>query len=106
MNDLIHENLEIARVCMELSVPFLWRPGGTLLIAGEGVERVLARLVESGHDIRAMEGCEVTPFRYSTLPDHMYTRGLGSWPDAKTALSEWSRDLWVSISLMGPEVRT
>ena len=100
MKHLIYEQLEIARVCMELNVAFHWRPGAMMLIDGKGVERVLASLVESGYHIRAMEGCEVTPFRYFVLHDHMYTRGLGPQPDATTELSEWSRDLWVHINLM------
>ena len=100
MKHLIDEQLGIARVCMELNVAFHWRPGAMMLIKGDGAERVLARLLETGHEIQAMEGCEVTPFRYYVLPDHMYTRGLGPRPDARTELSEWSRDLWVHISLI------
>lgn len=70
-----------------------------MLIAGTGVEQVVHVPLDRGYRVVGLEGFELEDIKILPLLDHIFGCADTRWPDAQAAVSEWSENVWVDISL-------
>lgn len=92
-------HLLLVEACLRLRVPFYWTGPGALLIAGNGLGRVLHLLAEQGTSVIGLEAFELTLPEMHPRLDLIYDADRSPGTDAQSISAGWPSDVWVDIVL-------